>query len=394
VTSELIGDDNGQPPARIEEFLRSERPETPFVVIDLDVVRTRYEQFVHALPDATAFYAVKANPAPPILELLVALGASFDAASPAEIDACLAAGADPARISYGNTIKKERWIAEAYEQGVRVFAVDSADELAKVARAAPGATVCCRILCDGAGSDWPLSRKFGCEPIVAGRLLLDAAAAGLEVGLSFHAGSQQRDVDAWSRALALVADCYGMLRTHGVEPAIVNIGGGFPGHYVDRAPAIMTYGSAITAALHHHLGPDLPVVIAEPGRYLVADAGLLRTEVILVARKSDDADEPRWVYLDVGVFGGLGETMAEAIRYRFRTPRTGASGPVVLAGPTCDSADVLYEHSGYEMPFTLEAGDLVDVLSAGAYTTTYATAGFNGFAPPTAYYLPTALERA
>jgi ornithine decarboxylase len=386
--SELGAEDTDLPSPRIEQFLRTERPETPFVVIDLDVVRTRYEQFLVALPGVAVFYAVKANPAPPILELLVGLGASFDAASPAEIEACLTAGADPARISYGNTIKKERWIAEAYAKGVRNFAIDSAAELDKVVRVAPGATVYCRILFDGAGSDWPLSRKFGCELPLAGRLLLDAASAGLGVGISFHVGSQQRDLQAWSRALELVAECYAMLRTHGVEPTILNIGGGFPGHYVESAPAICSYGPAIIDALRHHLGPDLPFVIAEPGRYLVADAGVLRTEVVLVARKFDAADEPRWVYLDVGVFGGLGETMAEAIRYRFRTPRRGASGLVVLAGPTCDSADVMYEHSGYRMPMTLAAGDLVDVLSAGAYTTTYATAGFNGFAPPAVYYLP------
>jgi ornithine decarboxylase len=178
-----------------------------------------------------------------------------------------------------------------------------------------------------------------------------------------------------------------MLRGHGVEPTVVDIGGGFPGHYVDAAPAIAEYGSAIRTALREHLGADLPFVITEPGRYLVADAGVLRTEVVLVARKSVDAREPRWVYLDVGVFGGLGETALEAIRYRVRTSREGASAAVVLAGPTCDSTDVIYEHSGYELPLTLEAGDLVDVLSAGAYTTTYATHAFNGFAPPTEYFL-------
>ena len=154
------------------------------------------------------------------------------------------------------------------------------------------------------------------------------------------------------------------------------------------APPIEAYGDAITLALQRRLGPDLPFVIAEPGRYLVADAGVLQTEVVLVARKSD-YDEQRWVYLDVGMFGGLAEAMGEAIRYRMRTPHDGTEcGPVVIAGPTCDSADILYQRHSYHLPLALQDGDRVDIVAAGAYTTTYSTVGFNGFAPLAADYLP------
>ena len=150
-------------------------------------------------------------------------------------------------------------------------------------------------------------------------------------------------------------------------------------------PPISAYGDAITDALHRHLGPThgdtLPRILAEPGRYLVADAGVLETEVVLVARKHE-FDAKRWVYLDCGKFGGLAETMDEAIRYRLRTKHDGAAtGPVVIAGPTCDSADVLYEKSDYELPLSLTEGDRVLFLSTGAYTTTYAAVGFNGFDP-------------
>ena len=147
--------------ARILDFLRDRRPEGPCLVVDLDVIAKNYRAFTRAMPDTRVFYAVKANPAPEILALLAAMGSSFDTASLAEIEMALAAGATPDRISFGNTIKKEREIARAHALGVGLFAVDSVEEVEKVARAAPGARVFCRILTDGAGAEWPLSRKFG-----------------------------------------------------------------------------------------------------------------------------------------------------------------------------------------------------------------------------------------
>ena len=175
------------------------------MVVDLDVVAERYDALRAALPIADVFYAVKANPAPEILELVVARGGHFDVASPAEIDLCLAAGAQPADISFGNTIKKQRDIASAYAKGVRLYAFDADDELRKLRESAPEATVFCRVLCDGSGADWPLSRKFGCEPDEAARLLFLAAESGMAIGVSFHVGSQQRDVGAWDGALEQVA---------------------------------------------------------------------------------------------------------------------------------------------------------------------------------------------
>ena len=247
------------PTARIEEFLRTAGRETPFLVVDLDVVASRYVQLVDSLPGVDVFFAVKANPAPEILELLVGLGANFDVASIGEIDACLAAGADPTRLSFGNTVKKRTTIRDTYRRGVRIFAFDSEEELDKLIDLAPGATVFCRILCDGSGADWPLSRKFGCDPELALSLLLHTAAhAGLDVGMSFHVGSQQRDPWAWDRVLALVADQFAAFRAEGVEPAVVNIGGGFPGHYVGDVPATVSYGAAITESIARRLGPDVP----------------------------------------------------------------------------------------------------------------------------------------
>src|SRR5438067_6271401 len=143
--------------ARIREFLKKRQDEGPCLVVDLDVVRENYLTFSKALPDTKVFYAVKANPAPEILALLAELGSSFDVASVSETEAVLAAGATPDRISYGNTIKKMSEIARAFALGVSLFAVDCEAEVEKVARAAPGARVICRIHCDGSGSEWPLS---------------------------------------------------------------------------------------------------------------------------------------------------------------------------------------------------------------------------------------------
>src|SRR5690606_12842731 len=195
----------------------------------------------------------KANPAPQILKLLASLGSSFDCASVPEIEMALAAGATPARISYGNTIKKERDIARAFALGVRLFAVDSHEEVEKVARAAPGARVFCRILSDGEGAQWPLSRKFGCDRAMAIDVLRLAHALGLEAhGVSFHVGSQQTNLSAWDGALTDAKHVFDQLSGQGIQLKLVNLGGGFPTRYLKDVPSAQAYGQAIFSALRKH----------------------------------------------------------------------------------------------------------------------------------------------
>lgn len=374
---------------RIHHFLETRRPEGPCLVVDLDVVRANYQAFATCLPDARVFYAIKANPAPEILSLLAGLGSCFDAASVPEIEMALAAGATPDRISYGNTIKKEADIARAYQMGITLFAFDAREELEKIARVAPGARVFCRILFDCEGAEWPLSRKFGCEPEMAVELMVYAHALGLRAyGISFHVGSQQSDVGSYDRALEHVAEIFQALSEKGIDLSMVNMGGGFPARYLRDIPDVDSYARAISDALHRHFRNRMPETIIEPGRGMVGNAGILQAEVVLISRKSSRPDELRWVYLDIGKFGGLAETMGEAIRYPIHTPRDGAElAPCVLAGPTCDSADVLYEHTPYPLPVSLEIGDKVLIGSAGAYTTTYSAVAFNGFPPLQAFYI-------
>ncbi|MGE0120261.1 MAG: type III PLP-dependent enzyme [Dongiaceae bacterium] len=371
---------------RIHQFLADRRPETPCLIIDLAVIEENYRELQRSLPLARIFYAVKANPAPEIIGKLVELGASFDVASRGEIDLCLAAGAPAERLSFGNTIKKERDIAYAYEKGVRLFAFDSDAELEKLAAAAPGASVFCRILTDGQGADWPLSRKFGCVPSMAAALLLRARDRGLDAcGVSFHVGSQQTALKAWDKAVGEAAKLFRRLREDGLDLRLLNLGGGFPARYRTDVPAAPACADAVMKAMTRHFGNDLPEMIIEPGRGLAGGAGVIQAEVVLIARK-DYADRKRWVYLDIGKFGGLAETMDEAIKYPIVTQRDGgATGPVVIAGPTCDSADILYEHSDYKLPLDLKVGDKVTIHGTGAYTSSYSSVGFNGFAPLQTY---------
>ena len=374
--------------ARIREFLRNRREDGPCMVLDLDVVRDNYNAFARALPDTRVFYAVKANPAPEVLHLLAKLGSCFDTASVAEIEMALAAGATADRISFGNTIKKERDVARAHALGVRLFAVDCEAEVEKIARAAPGSRVFCRILCDGAGAEWPLSRKFGCVPEMATDVLEHAHRLGLEAyGVSFHVGSQQCNTGAWDQALASASSIFRECAERGIRLSMVNLGGGFPTKYLKAVPGVQTYGNAIFQALSKHFGNRLPETIIEPGRGMVGNAGIIEAEVVLVSKKAE-ADEVRWVYLDIGKFGGLAETMDEAIRYPIRTEHDGdETVPCVLAGPTCDSADVMYEKTPYWLPVSLEIGDKVLIEGAGAYTTTYSAVAFNGFPPLRSYVI-------
>ncbi len=373
---------------KIAAYFADRSPATPCLVLDVDRVEQNYRTLLSALPLARIYYAVKANPAAPILERLVGLGSSFDAASFEEIEFCLNAGAVPAAISYGNTIKKVSAIQRAHAAGVNMFAFDSAEELEKLAEHAPGARVYCRLLVQNDGAEWPLSRKFGTTVETARELMIRAGELGLDpYGLSFHVGSQQTTTGSYETAIGRVAMLFTDLAAAGVNLRMVNLGGGYPVRYRDEIPGIDRFADAIMRAMTQHFGNDLPEILIEPGRFLVGDAGVVGAEVVLVCHKAKD-DPVRWVYLDIGRFGGLAETEGESIKYRFETEHGDAeTGPVAIAGPTCDGADILYERAHYRMPLALRCGDRVQIQATGAYVTTYASQRFNGFAPLAEHYI-------
>ncbi|MET8757196.1 type III PLP-dependent enzyme [Lentzea sp. NPDC004782] len=372
--------------ARIRRFLDQENPSTPCLVIDLETIRARYQAIHAALPSVDIFYAVKSNPEPDVVGTLVEQGSQFDVASPAEIDLCLARGAAPSSISYSNPIKKAADIAYAYSRGVRLFVSDSEQDVRFIAEHAPGSSVLVRILVHSKGSTYPFGNKFGCDPEMATDLLRLAHELGLvPLGVAFHAGSQQLSVTGWDSGIADAALIASKLRAEGIETTTVNLGGGLPAVYQQDTPSLESFASAIEASVARHFGDVRPRVMIEPGRAISAEAGMIRSSVVLVSRKSY-SDERRWVYLDIGRYQGLAETEGEAIAYALRTSRDGGPvGPVVLAGPTCDADDVIYQHTRYDLPLELAAGDHVDILHAGAYTSSYSSVCFNGF-PPLATY--------
>ena len=373
---------------KIARFLSQNQPATPCMVLDVDRVEENFRVLRNALPLAQIYYAVKANPAAAVLERLVHLSSHFDAASIEEVEACLDAGAKPDAISFGNTIKKVSAIRRAHAAGVTMFAFDSQEELQKLAKHAPGARVYCRILVENEGADWPLSRKFGTTIENARALMIEAGMLGLDpYGLSFHVGSQQTTTQAYKVAIGKVAILFTDLTEAGINLRMINLGGGFPTRYRDDIPEIDRFGHTIMNAMTDHFGNALPEMLIEPGRFIVGDAGLISAEVVLVSRR-DRNDPVRWVYLDIGRFGGLAETEGEAIKYRITTPHDGAvMGPVAIAGPTCDGADILYEKSNYRLPMALTSGDRIELLATGAYVTTYCSTKFNGFTPLAEYYL-------
>ena len=373
--------------ARIKAF--ADTHETPFLVVDTATINRQYDDLRSYFPTAKIYYAVKANPAPQVLTMLKEKGSSFDIASTYELDKVLALGVSPDRVSFGNTIKKAKDIRTFYQKGVRMFATDSEADLRNIAKAAPGSRIYARILTEGTlTADWPLSRKFGCESDMAMDLLILARDLGLEpYGVSFHVGSQQREIGAWDAALGKVRVIFNRLwEEDGIKLKMINMGGGFPANYLQRTNELAIYAEEIARFLHEDFGDEMPEIIIEPGRSLISNAGVLVSEVVLISRKSRTALH-RWVYTDVGKFSGLIETLDESIKYPIYTEKNGELENAIIAGPTCDSADIMYENYKYGLPLNLATGDRLYWLSTGAYTTSYSSVEFNGFPPLKDYYV-------
>lgn len=359
-----------------------EEYKSPFVMIDIDKVESQYVNLKNSFTDADIYYAVKANPADEVIAKLKDLGSCFDAASIYEIDQIMNLGVTPDRISYGNTIKKARDIKYAYDKGIRVYATDSISDVEKIASNAPHSKVIARIFIDGSNTaEWPLTKKFGCTNDEAIKILSKAYELGLKpYGISFHVGSQQHNIEVWDYAIKKVKHIFDELAKEDIHLEVINMGGGFPAVYIDKTKNIEEYGIKINSYLKEHFGNNMPKVMLEPGRYMVGNAGVIVTEIVLI--KSDIKDKNcRWVFCDAGKYNGFIETLDESIKYPILCDKKGELGPVILAGPTCDSTDIMYENYKYQLPMNLKEGDYLYFCGTGAYTSSYCAVGFNGFPP-------------
>ena len=351
--------------------------ETPFFLVDRRIVRENLRA-LRAATGADVYYAVKANAHREILAALADEGSGFEVASTAELRAVLEQGVAPERVVSSNPVKLPSFIRQAAAWGVRKFAVDSAEELRKIERDAPGAGVYVRVAVDNSGSDWPLSRKHGAQPGEVVPLLVEAAARGLEpIGLTFHVGSQCRDPRSWRAALLTAAALWHDASRRGIALRTLNLGGGFPVQHLKAIPELGEIGALVRSLFAEHFPAETELVV-EPGRALVGNAALLVTSVIGKAPR-EDGD---WLYLDAGVFNGLMESIG-GFEYEYRAERSGPTRPWTVAGPSCDSVDTM--QAGVELP-ELAVGDRVYVMNAGAYTASYAS-DFNGFGKPETYFV-------
>jgi len=345
----------------------------PFLLVDTEIVRSKTRRFKDAMPRVHPHYAVKANPHPQVLRALIEEGAGFEIASIAELDLLLGLGVPAAEIYYSNPMKSREYVEYAARHGVEWYVLDSVEELRKIHSVKPDAKLYLRIDTPNIGSDWPLSGKFGAHPEEVTDIIATAAALGADLaGVTFHVGSQCRNPDNWRVGIESAKRVFAQMRLAGLKPRLLNIGGGYPVRHVKPIPSIEAIADVVNEAIRD-LPPEMRVM-AEPGRYLVSDAAYFVCRVVGTATRAGK----RWMYWDAGVFGGIIETQ-EGLIYEIRTDRNGREIPWVVAGPTCDSMDVLMRDQ--MLPENVQENDFIYIPNAGAYTSSYAS-NFNGFPLP------------
>ena len=355
------------------------RRRTPFLLMSRRTLREKAAEFTAFAPRVQTLYSVKANPAPQVLSFFMGLDIGYEVSSLAELRRVLALGAPAEQVATSNPVMPPEFIRYAYRKGLRKYVMDSPEEVRKLARYAPGSGVLVRLAVDNSESAWPLDEKYGVEPGEAVELLLLARERGLRpIGVTFHVGSQCTGIASWRAAMEKVAEVWRQAAAQGITLTALNVGGGFPAHHTEDVPTATESLQTIVSCADE-LFPPGTELHAEPGRGLVGDAGVLVASVIGTARRSGQD----WVYLDVGVFNGLMETVG-GLSYSIVPVNGREHSPErtwVVAGPTCDSFDVVSRDTLLPEPST---GDRVAITPAGAYTTSYASR-FNGASIPRTY---------
>ena len=347
----------------------------PFLILDNAIVRDKARRFRAVMPRVRPHYAVKANPDRRVLKALMQEGCSFEIASTAELDLLLGLGVNAAEVFFSNPVRSRQAVAYAAAKGVQWYVVDSVDELRRVHEIKADARTYLRIATPNIGSDWPLSGKFGAGAGETREIILTAAKIGADLaGVTFHAGSQCRNPENWRVGIEKARTLFDTMTKAGLQPRMLDIGGGFPVRHVKPIPSIEVIGEVVNEALKAF--PAEVQVVAEPGRYMVSDAGYFVCRVMGTTTRAGK----RWMHWDAGLFGGVIET-TEGLKYKIRTDRSGPDIPWHVAGPTCDSVDVILRDE--PLPSDLQESDFIYIRNAGAYTTAYASE-FNGFPLPEA----------
>jgi len=354
--------------------LLSKGMETPFLVLSKKKIEENYTRLSLALENKVSlFYAVKANPISEVIEIIKNIGGGFEVSSADELRLVMNFNVPLNKIFYSTPVKKRSEISYFYKEGINLFVFDNDIEIEKIAQCAPKSQVMLRIQTKNKNSLIDLSLKFGAEPKEALYLLEKARNMGLYPrGICFHVGSQCLSPESYKEAIKLCHSIFEAAAERGIHLDLLNIGGGFPIGYRKKVPDITTFCKTINEALKYYFYGRFDVdVVAEPGRFICADAFTLVTRVIGKSIRNNKI----WYYIDDGLYGSFSGRIYDKGDYLILTEKDGCKAPSVLAGPTCDSFDVIYED--YELP-DLKIDDLILVPGMGAYTIVSAS-NFNGF---------------
>ncbi len=363
---------------KVLRFLKTSDLEPPYLLMDKAKIKRKVKSVGKKIRNSKLFYAVKANPDIEIIKLINSLGIGFEIASEGELNILSTIGVSKERIISSNPVKSFRFLKMASAYGISYFAVDSKEEVEKLHDYSAGCNIYVRLSVPNEGSEWPLSKKFAVELDAAEELLVFSKKKGLNpVGITFHVGSQCTNIYNWNTALDKAKILWDRAEKKGIKLSILNIGGGYPIRYTKNVVGIETIDKNVDRLIYEKF-PNRTRIFIEPGRAVVGDAGVFVTRVIGKARRADED----WLYLDIGVFNGLMESLG-GIKYSYIVDGSKPLKKWTLAGPSCDSFDVIDKDIVLPNP---EVGNLILILSSGAYTVSYASE-FNGFLIPKTIFI-------
>jgi ornithine decarboxylase len=343
---------------------------TPTLFLSRSRIRESYRALRYALPGVEHFYAVKSNAEPKLISILAEEGASFDVCTNGEIDIVRECGISSGKCLHTHPIKRESDIRYALDFGIDLFVVDNESELEKIVPFRDKAKILVRMSIQNPGCLVNLSQKFGVVPTQTFALIAKAHSMGITVkGISFHVGSQNENQLKYIEALEYCRDICRKAAISGIILEIIDIGGGFPINYLTNVAPIQQFCQPINEYLDRYFSNYR--IIAEPGRFISGPSMSLVARVMGKSKRSG----VWWYYLDEGLYGSFSGKMFDHAHYPMFTSRTGHTHNSVIAGPTCDSIDVLYENIA--LP-ELQIGDILLFESMGSYTTASAS-NFNGF---------------